>query len=56
MMLIAKHAKVFSRTGTLPFFLGCRFWLDFGPYTPGAREQFLAHRYPHDMLVAVSYA
>ena len=56
MMLIAKYVKVFSRTGTLPSHLGCCFRLDFGPSTPRPWEQFLAHWYPRDLLVDVSYA
>ncbi len=56
MMLIAKYVQVFSRTGTPPFLLGCRFRLDFGPSTPRPWEQFLAHWYPRDLLVDVSYA
>jgi hypothetical protein len=48
-MLIAKYAKFFPRTGTLPFLLGCR---AIAPYTPKAQEQFLAHWYHRD----VSYA
>jgi hypothetical protein len=55
-MLVAKYVQVFSRAATLPFLHGCRFWLDFGPYTPRAREQFLAHWCAHDMLVDVSSA
>jgi len=56
MMLIAKYAKVFARTGTLPSLLVYRFRLDFGPSTPMPWEQFFAHWYRHDMLANVSYA
>jgi len=56
MMLIAKYAKVFHGTGTPLSLLGCRFRLDFGPYTPGVSGQFLAHWYAHDTIADVSYA
>ena len=36
MMLIAKYVKVLSRTGTLPFLLGCRFRLGLCPFYPKA--------------------
>src|SRR5258707_664655 len=49
-MLVAKDVEVFSRPATLAFLHGCRFRLDFGPHTPGAAQQFLAHRCAHDML------
>ena len=53
-MLVAKYVQVSSRTAALLFLHDCRFRLDFGPYTPGAPQQFLAHRCAHDLLVDVS--
>ncbi len=34
-MLVAKYAKVFPRTGTLPFLLACSYYLDLVPTTHG---------------------
>jgi hypothetical protein len=42
-ILVAKYAKIFPRTGTLPFLFPCRLRLDLVPTAPWTCEQFEAH-------------
>jgi hypothetical protein len=49
-MLVAKYAKVSPRTGTAPFPLACRFYMDLAPATPG----HLSNSWPTSILRGIS--
>jgi len=54
MMLVAKYAKVFCRTGTQPFLLTCHVGDRLGVTILTVYVQFAAHWHANDLVVELS--